>query len=138
MFIFSDFCLYIWSLNASSKTMVSLALIEFSAYREQRTYPNVLWEHCSYVRGSFSLKQVHLRLRDQSLSLNCQEVMMGLNLNQILRFPVVAQWVKNLTGILEYVGSIPGLATSYNVGCRCGSAPALLWLWRRLAAAAPI
>ena len=27
---------------------------------------------------------------------------------------------------------------SYGVGHRCGSDPALLWLWRRLAAAAPI
>ena len=27
---------------------------------------------------------------------------------------------------------------SCGVGCRCGSDPALLWLWRRLAAAAPI
>ena len=27
---------------------------------------------------------------------------------------------------------------SCDVGCRCGSDPALLWLWRRLAAAAPI
>jgi len=27
---------------------------------------------------------------------------------------------------------------SCGVGCRCGSDPALLWLWRRLAATAPI
>ena len=27
---------------------------------------------------------------------------------------------------------------SYGVGCRCGSDPELLWLWRRLVAAAPI
>ena len=27
---------------------------------------------------------------------------------------------------------------SYGVGCRCGSDPVLLWLWRRLAATAPI
>ena len=27
---------------------------------------------------------------------------------------------------------------SFGVGCRCGSDPALLWLWRRLAATAPI
>jgi len=27
---------------------------------------------------------------------------------------------------------------SCGVGCRCGSDPALLWLWHRLAATAPI
>jgi len=27
---------------------------------------------------------------------------------------------------------------SYGVGCRCGSDPALLWLWRRPGATAPI
>ena len=46
----------------------------------------------------------------------------------------------------EVAGSIPGLAqwvrsgvaVSCGVGCRCGSDWALLWLWHRLAAAAPI
>ena len=32
----------------------------------------------------------------------------------------------------------PGIAMSCGVGCRCGSDPALLWLWHRLAAIAPI
>ena len=31
-----------------------------------------------------------------------------------------------------------GVAVSRGVGCRCGSDPALLWLWRRLAATAQI
>ena len=47
--------------------------------------------------------------------------------------------------ILEDTGSIPGLTQwvkavtmSCGVGRRCGSDPALLWLWCRPAAAAPI
>ena len=40
--------------------------------------------------------------------------------------PALAQWVK---------GS--GIAVSCGVGCRRGSDPALLWLWRRPAATAP-
>ena len=59
----------------------------------------------------------------------------------------MAQRVGNLTGIHENVGSIPGPArwvkgsstpASGGVGGRCGSDLALLWLWYRSAAAAPI
>ena len=59
----------------------------------------------------------------------------------------VAQWVKNPTRIHENAGLIPGLtqwvkgqniATSCGLGHRCGLDLALLWPWRRPAAAAPI
>ena len=52
----------------------------------------------------------------------------------------MTQQVKNLTSIHEDVVKIPGLtqclAASYGVGHRCGSDLVLLWIWRRLAAAA--
>ena len=65
---------------------------------------------------------------------------------------MVANWsshrgavVMNPTSIHEDMSSILGLAqwvnsvaVSCGVGCRCGSDPVLLWLWCRLAAAAPI
>ena len=59
----------------------------------------------------------------------------------------MAQRVKNLTSIYEDASLIPGLAhwvkdlvlpRAVVLGYRCGSDPTLLWLWRRLAAAALI
>ena len=58
----------------------------------------------------------------------------------------MAQKVKNLTSIHEVLDSIPGLSqrvriqpfVSYGVGHRHGWDPALLWLWCRPAATAPI
>ena len=55
---------------------------------------------------------------------------------------MVAQWLTNPTRNHEVVCLIPGLthgiAMSYGVRRRCGSYPALLWLWHRPAATAPI
>ena len=65
----------------------------------------------------------------------------------LLGFPVVVQWLANLTRNHEVVGSIPalaqwvnnpGVAVSCGVGCRCSSDPTLLWLWPWPVATAPI
>ena len=65
------------------------------------------------------------------------------------RIPVVEQWLTNPTRNHEVAGSVPALAqwvndpgrcvaVSCGVGCRRSSDPALLWLWRRPVATAPI
>ena len=58
----------------------------------------------------------------------------------------MGQWLTNPTRNHEVAGLVPalaqwlmiGVAVSCGVGCRHGSDPELLWLWCRLAAAAPI
>ena len=52
----------------------------------------------------------------------------------------MAQQVKNLTSIHEDAGLIPGLSHGVKdlAQVQLGSWVAWLWLWRRLAAAAPI
>ena len=56
--------------------------------------------------------------------------------------PVMAQWLKNLSRNHDpcpcSVGLWSGVAVSCGVGHRCSSNPALLWLWRRPVATAPI
>ena len=60
---------------------------------------------------------------------------------------MVVQWLTNSTRNHEVAGSVPALAqwvndlalpVSCGVGCRRGSEPALLWLWHRPVAIAPI
>ena len=59
----------------------------------------------------------------------------------------MVQWLTNPTRNHEVAGSVPALAqwvkdpsvaVSCGVGCRRGSDPALLWLWCRPVATAPI
>ena len=63
-----------------------------------------------------------------------------------LGVPVVAQWLMNPTRNHEVggypwpysVGSAFSVSVSCGVGRRRGLDPVLLWLWRRLAATAPL
>ena len=59
----------------------------------------------------------------------------------------MTQWPRNPTRNHKIAGSIPGLAhrakgsgiaVSCDIGHRCGADLALLWLWCRLAATAPV
>ena len=53
--------------------------------------------------------------------------------------PVVAQWKQTqLVSMRMRVRSLVLVSVSCGVGRRCGSDPMCLWLWCRLAAAAPI
>ena len=70
-----------------------------------------------------------------------------VNLRRKRRVPVLAWQLVNLTSIHEDVGLIPGLsqwvkgsgvAVSCGIGRRHGWDPALLWLWCRPTATAPI
>ena len=59
----------------------------------------------------------------------------------------MVQWLTNLTRNNEVAGSVPalaqwvkgsGIAMNCSVGCRLGSDPVLLWLWRKRVATALI
>ena len=75
--------------------------------------------------------------------------MLITGLRKYFRSSLCGSVLTNLTSVHENVGLIPGLAQWVNnlafavncgvgVGRRCSSDPELLWLWCRLAAAAPI
>ena len=80
---------------------------------------------CDYSKHSDSARQNALQIRANYIPAKGEKE--GL----FLGVPVVAQWVENLTSIHEDVDLIPG-PTLWMRDL------ALLWLWCRTAAAAPI
>ena len=46
--------------------------------------------------------------------------------------------VGSILGLAQWVNERTSIAVSCGEGCRCSSDPSLLWLWRGLAATAPI
>ena len=56
-------------------------------------------------------------------------------LTNLMRNHEVADWIP---GLAQWVKEGSGVAVSCGVGCRHGSDPVLLWLWRRPVAIAPI
>ena len=83
-----------------------------------------------------------LHLHFKGLEPSCQSLKKFISLG----VPVVAQWKRIRLGPMRWrvrsLASLRGLrirrAVSCGVGRRCGSDPALLWLWHRLAAIAPV
>ena len=45
-------------------------------------------------------------------------------------------WVQSIPGLTQWLGS--SIAASCGIDSKCGLDPALLWLWHRSAAAAPV
>ena len=83
-----------------------------------------------------------LHLHFKGLEPSCQSLKKFISLG----VPVVAQWKRIRLGPMRWrvrsLASLRGLrirrAVSCGVGRRCGSDPAWLWLWCRLAVTAPI
>ena len=85
--------------------------------------------HCSRVNCMYTLLSLA-----SSLKSIFSEFLSWLSSNKLSQYPEgcgFGPWPRS-------VGEGPGVAMSCAVGHRCGSDPALLWLWCRLAAAALI